>query len=354
MRMGPRRLSIRPDSPARRHNYIIMRSASSSRLHTWPNAAQWSGCDRSLPTAAGRPHLGDVTYHRSRRRRRLRASCAWRTLPSYVRRHAANSEDLRRHSRRLHPAHWRYKIVGPVRGEPCHEGWGWFVSGKEHPAFALPRRHRLPITAFPPSTRPRLVPSSSTKASGSPSEASRNREDMWRYLNAIRDMWRSTPTTRRDPRPSSLVDFHGIWVARFIEPKAGRACRLADGVMLRRVTRGRASSNRDRTTEMPARAGASPSWARVLMFDTILGRRHGHASWSRPPPPPEFPPVLPPPGTKGSDRSMTPNGNREPFRNPNASTQIPNKGRPDKMRKKPKAKTKTHHRCAVSQHYRVI
>ena len=76
-------------------------------------------------------------------------------------------------------------------------------------------------------------------------------------------------------------------------------------------------------------------------------------SW--PPPPPEFPPVLPPPGTKGSDRSMTPSiGNRFPnrFRNPNASTHIPNKGLPLRIRKKPNAKTSVARSFAGAKTYR--
>jgi len=114
---------------------------------------------------------------------------------------------------------------------PCHEGWGWFVSGREHPHLPF-RDTYVDYTRFP-RVDEKLLYEDATKAY---EDAVRDvteaeERDMWRYLNSIRDdvVYRveiSTPSTRRlldgvvlpvphrstepgrPPGALELVDFH--------------------------------------------------------------------------------------------------------------------------------------------------
>ena len=84
---------------------------------------------------------------------------------------------------------------------PCHEGWGWFVSGKEHPHLPF-RDTYVDYTRFP-RVDEKLLYEDATKAyeAAVRDVTEAEERDMWRYLNSIRDdvVYRveiSTPSTR--------------------------------------------------------------------------------------------------------------------------------------------------------------
>ena len=105
--------------------------------HRRPNAAQWSGCDRSK--ALGLQSVPRSSIHIKQHRRRLLDEDAFA--------HSMRVADFclvmcgdTPTSRRIFdaivadciPLIFGTRLWGECV-EPCHEGWGWFVSGKEHP-----------------------------------------------------------------------------------------------------------------------------------------------------------------------------------------------------------------------------
>ena len=94
--------------------------------------------------------------------------------------------DLRRHRGRLHPAHRRYKILGPVRGA-VPRGLGLVRSGREHPHLPF-RDTYIDYTRFP-RVDEKLLYEDATKAYEDAVRGVTEAEerDMWRYLNSIRD-----------------------------------------------------------------------------------------------------------------------------------------------------------------------
>ena len=104
---------------------------------------------------------------------------------------------------------------------PCHEGWGWFVSGDQHPHLPF-RDTYVDYTRFP-RVDERLLYEDATKAyeAAVRDVTEAEERDMWRYLNSIRD---------------DVVYGYG---SPFSSTKFGRAAaNLMDGVMLRRLHQG--------------------------------------------------------------------------------------------------------------------
>ena len=158
--------------------------------HRRPNAAQWSGCDRSK--ALGLQSVPRASIHIKTHRRLL-------------------DEDAFAHSMRVAdfclvmcgdtPTSRRIfdaivadcipLIVGTRlwgRCEaPCHEGWGWFVSGREHPHLPF-RDTYVDYTRFPRVDEKLLYEDATQAYEAAVRDVTEAEErDMWRYLNSIRD-----------------------------------------------------------------------------------------------------------------------------------------------------------------------
>ena len=193
--------------------------------HRRPNAAQWSGCDRSK--ALGLESVPRSSIHIKSHRRRLLDEDAFA--------HSMRVADFclvmcgdTPTSRRIFdaivadciPLIVGTRLWGRCEA-PCHEGWGWFVSGDQHPHLPF-RDTYIDYTRFP-RVDERLLYEDATKAYEDAVRGVTEAEerDMWRYLNAIRD---------------DVVYGYG---SPFSSTKFGRAAaNLMDGVMLRRLHQG--------------------------------------------------------------------------------------------------------------------
>ena len=113
------------------------RNLISTQAHRRPNAAQWSGCDRSK--ALGLQSVPRSSIHIKQHRRRLLDEDAFA--------HSMRVADFclvmcgdTPTSRRIFdaivadciPLIVGTRLWGRCEA-PCHEGWGWFVSGVQHP-----------------------------------------------------------------------------------------------------------------------------------------------------------------------------------------------------------------------------
>ena len=154
---------------------------------------------------------------------------------------------------------------------PCHEGWGWFVSGKEHPHLPF-RDTYVGYTRFPRVDEKLLYEDViSRRCHGGRGaghvalpEAIRDASfTVWkspRHLHGVCSMaWRS----RRFSTNSTvaMVDFHTgrlwIWVALLFSKFGRAAANLMDGVMLRRLHQGLGLQHR--RPEGTARRSGVPS-----------------------------------------------------------------------------------------------
>ena len=226
--------------------------------HRRPNAAQWSGCDRSK--ALGLQSVPRSSIHIKQHRRRLLDEDAFA--------HSMRVADFclvmcgdTPTSRRIFdaivadciPLIVGTRLWGRCEA-PCHEGWGWFVSGREHPHLPF-RDTYIDYTRFP-RVDEKLLYEDATKAYEDAVRGVTEAEerDMWRYLNSIRDdvvycVEISTPSTRRllagrprhRRRTQWLISTQVVYGygSPFSSQKFGRAAaNLMDGVMLRRLHQG--------------------------------------------------------------------------------------------------------------------
>ena len=193
--------------------------------HRRPNAAQWSGCDRSK--ALGLEGVPRSSIHIKSHRRHLLDEDAFA--------HSMRVADFclvmcgdTPTSRRIFdaivadciPLIVGTRLWGRCEA-PCHEGWGWFVSGDQHPHLPF-RDTYIDYTRFP-RVDEKLLYEDATKAyEDAVRDVTETEErDMWRYLNAIRD---------------DVVYGYG---SPFSSTHFGRAAaNLMDGVMLRRLHQG--------------------------------------------------------------------------------------------------------------------
>ena len=189
--------------------------------HRRPKAMEWSGCDRSK--ALGLQSISRASIHLKNKRRRLLDEDAFA--------HAMRAADFclvmcgdTPTSRRIFDAivaDCIPLIVGTrLWGEctePCHDGWGWFVSGTAHPHLPF-RDTYVDYTRFPRVDEALLYRDAPRAyATAVRDVTTAEEEDLWRYLNAIRD---------------DVVYGYG---SPFTSTTFGRAAaNLMDGAMLRR------------------------------------------------------------------------------------------------------------------------